>query len=91
MGPVEGINRLRARLPGLLSVWAAATVAEVLLYYLFLSRPYFREVFLPFAVAVLVAAGIATWRLLRGRRERDRRSHERRLARRREARRGAGE
>jgi hypothetical protein len=85
------MGRFRTRLPELLSVWAGAAAVEAILYYFFLSRPYFRGFFLPFAIAIAVVAVAATWRLLRGRRHPDRRSRERRLIARREAGRGAGE
>ncbi len=83
VGPPDGMIRFRTRLPALLSVWAVATGAEAILYFFFLSRPYFRAVALPFALGVLAAALLATWRLLRGRWRRDRRTRERRAARRR--------
>ena len=72
------MNRLRARLPHLLALWGGAAAGEVLLYYFFLSRPYFRGFFTPFAIALLVGALIATWPVLRGRHRADRRSHDRR-------------
>ena len=72
------MSRLRTRLPALASVWAAALIAEAALYYVFLSRPYFRKVFSPFAIALFIAALIATWRLLKPRAEEDRRQGERR-------------
>ena len=72
------MSRLRTRLPALVSVWAAAIVAEAMLYYVFLSRPYFTKVFSPFAIAVLVAALIATWRVVKPRAHEDRRHGERR-------------
>ena len=77
------MSRLRTRLPHLLSLWAAASLAEGALYYFVLSRPYFRTFFMPFAVAVLVAAFAGTWRLLRPRSKEDRRTHDRREHRRR--------
>ncbi|MFN2565522.1 MAG: hypothetical protein ABR499_11015 [Gemmatimonadaceae bacterium] len=86
------MSRLRARLPHLVSLWAVTAGAEGVLYYFFLSRPYFRDFFAPFAAAVLVAAAVGTWRLMRGRRDADRRHRERRrLFRRREAQGGAEE
>jgi hypothetical protein len=72
------MSRLRTRLPALVSVWATAVVAEALLYYVFLSRPYFRRFFSPFAVAVAVATLVATWRLVRPRGDEDRRHGDRR-------------
>ena len=72
------MSRLRTRLPQLLSLWAMTAVAEAVLYYFFLSRPYFRDFFMPFAAAVLVSALVGTWRLLRPRHQRDRRRQERR-------------
>jgi small-conductance mechanosensitive channel len=72
------MSRLRTRLPTLASVWAAAIVAEVLLYYMFLSRPYFTRFFTPFAVALFAAAVITTWRIVRPRSHEDRRHGERR-------------
>jgi hypothetical protein len=72
------MSRLRTRLTALLSVWAAALVAEAALYYFFLSRPYFRRFFSPFAVAVAIAAVAATWRIARPRGEHDRRHGDRR-------------
>ena len=50
------MSRLRTRLPHLFSLWAATAAAEGVLYYFFLSQPYFRAFFIPFAAAVLVAA-----------------------------------
>jgi hypothetical protein len=78
MGSVEGMSRLRTRLPRLAAVWGAAVVAETILYYFFLSQPYFRGFFLPFAMAVLLASTLETWRVLRGRRHAERRDHDRR-------------
>jgi hypothetical protein len=66
-------------------------MAEAVLYYFFLSQPYFRGFVLPFAVAIALVAVGGTWRLLRGRRQPDRRARERRLAARRETGRGAEE
>jgi hypothetical protein len=77
------MSRLRGRVPWLLGLWASVGIGEAILYYFFLSRPYFRSFAAPFAVALAVAALVATWRALRGRRDRDRRSHERRSWRRR--------
>ena len=62
----------------MVSVWAAVIVAEAVLYYVFLSRPYFRRVFSPFAIALFVAGVIATWRLLKPRSHEDRRHGDRR-------------
>jgi hypothetical protein len=59
-------------------MWAAAFVAETMLYYFFLSRPYFRRFFSPFAVVVFVAALVATWRVVRPRGRDDRRHADRR-------------
>jgi hypothetical protein len=73
------MDRLRARLPHLLSLWALTAVAEGVMYYFFLSRPYFRDFFMPFALVLLVAAGVATWRLVRLRTGGDRRHGERRV------------
>jgi len=72
------MSRLLTRLPHLLAVWACAALAEAVLYYFFLSRPYFREFVAPFAVALLVAAALGTWQLLRPRGGEDRRHGERR-------------
>jgi CBS-domain-containing membrane protein len=77
------MTRLRARLPHLFSLWAGTAVAQALMYYFFLSRPYFRAFFAPFAAAVLVIAVFATAQMVRPRRDGDRRAHERRVARRR--------
>lgn len=77
------MSRLRTRLPHLLSLWAATAAAEGVLYYFFLSRPYFRTFLMPFAVAVLVGALVGTWRLVRPRSGEDRRVRERRMAQRR--------
>jgi hypothetical protein len=74
----ERLNRLRTRLPGLLGTWLGAAVAEVVLYYFFLSRPYFRTFFAPFAVGIALLALAWTWRVMRGRSGEDRRLHERR-------------
>jgi hypothetical protein len=74
------MSRLRARLPHLLTLWGLTAGAEGLLYYFFLSQPYFREFFAPFAVAALAAAAVASWRLVRPRGRSDRRSRERRVA-----------
>jgi hypothetical protein len=62
----------------LVSLWAATVVAEAMLYYVFLSRPYFRMVFSPFAVVVLIVAVVATWRMVRPRGQEDRRHGDRR-------------
>jgi hypothetical protein len=77
------MNRFQTRVGRLVSVWCVAAVAEATLYYFFLSRPYFRTFFLPFAMGVLCAAGLETWRVVRGRRGVERRESERRVARRR--------
>jgi hypothetical protein len=77
------MSRLRTRLPHLLSLWAAAVLAEGLLSYFFLSRPYFSTFFMPFAIVVLVGAVVGTWRILRPRGEMDRRVGDRRAHRRR--------
>jgi membrane protein implicated in regulation of membrane protease activity len=74
------MNRFRTRLPALLSLWAGAAAAEAILFYVFLSRPYFRTFFAPFAVGVLVAAAVGTRSVLRLRRRDDRRARERRVA-----------
>jgi hypothetical protein len=73
------MSRLLTRLPHLLAVWACAALAEAVLYCFFLSRPYFREFVAPFAVALLVAAALASWRVVRPRGGSDRRSRERRV------------
>jgi hypothetical protein len=85
------MSRLRTRLPHLLSLWATTAVVEAVLYRVFLRRPYFRGFFSPFAFAVLVAAVITTWRMLRPRQHGDRRVHDRRAGPRRGIERGAGE
>jgi hypothetical protein len=79
MPPAEGTSRFRTRLPHLLSLWAVAAVAEAVLSYLALSQPYFRALFAPLVVAVLVAAGVGTWRLMRARTHADRRAGDRRV------------
>ena len=84
------MNRFRTRLPQLLGLWAVAAGAEGVLYYAFLSRPYFRGFFMPFAVAVLLTAVAGTWSLVRRREGRERRGRERRAGRRRN-RGGAGQ
>jgi hypothetical protein len=78
MGSVKGTSRLRTRLPRLAAVWGAVVLVEMALYYFFLSQPYFRGFFLPFAIAVLLASALDTWRVLRGRRHIERRDHDRR-------------
>jgi hypothetical protein len=78
MEPAEGASRFRTRLPHLLCLWTGAAAAELVLYYLFLGQPYFRALGMPFAAAVLVAAGVGTWRLLRPRHQGDRREGDRR-------------
>jgi hypothetical protein len=78
MLPAEEMNRLRTRLPALLSLWAGTAVIEAVLYYLFVGQPYFRAIGLPFAVAVLAAAVVGTWRLVRPRTGEDRRLGDRR-------------
>jgi predicted ABC-type sugar transport system permease subunit len=65
-------------LPHLLCLWVGTAVAELVLYYLFLGQPYFRAIGVPFAVVVLVAAVVGTWRLLRPRTHADRRHADRR-------------
>jgi hypothetical protein len=77
------MGRFSTRLPALLSLWASAAVAEAILYYFLVSQPYFRAFFATFAVALLVAAAVATWRVVRPRGVADRRTHERRSAHRR--------
>jgi hypothetical protein len=62
----------------LLGLWAVTAGAELLLYYFVLSQPYFRTFFGPFAVVVLVAAVVGTWRLVRPRAAEDRRHGDRR-------------
>jgi hypothetical protein len=73
------MGRIRARLPHLLSLWALTAVAEAVLYYFFLRKPYFRDFFMPFALLALVAAIAGTWRLVRPRAGGDRRHGERRV------------
>jgi hypothetical protein len=85
------MSRLLTRLPQLLAVWACAALGEAVLYYFFLSRPYYREFVAPFAVALLVAAALGTWQVLRPRQKGDRRVHDRRVAARRGMQHGAGE
>ena len=72
------MRRLRTRLPELVGLWAATVVAESMLYYFFLSRPYFRKVFSPIALVLVLVALVATWRLLKARGEEDRRQGDRR-------------
>jgi len=77
------MGRFRTRLPQLLSLWLGTAVVEGVMYYFLLSQPFMRDFFAPFAVAVLVAAVVGTWRLVRpragrDRRVQDRRAHERR-------------
>jgi hypothetical protein len=70
-------------LPSLITIWVAAIVAEAILYYFFLSQPYFRRFFTPFAVVVLVAVIVGTWRVARPRTGENRRQGDRRHAHRR--------
>jgi hypothetical protein len=85
------MSRLLTRLPHVLALWACAALGEAVLYYFFLSRPYFREFVAPFAVGLLVAAAVAAWQMLRPRQKGDRRVHERRVSARRGMQHGAGE
>jgi hypothetical protein len=72
------MHRLHTRLPQLISLWAGVTAAEALLYYFFLSQPYFRAFVAPCALAVVIAATVASWRMLRARSRPDRRARDRR-------------
>jgi hypothetical protein len=72
------MNWRRTRIGRLSGVWLLTAAAEGVLYYFFLSRPYFRAFAVPFAIAVLVASALETWRVVRGRRRDDRRERERR-------------
>ena len=70
---------LRTRLRALFSVWVVALAAGAMPYFLSLRKPFLRPLLAPIALAVLLAAFVATWRLARARTGVDRRREERRV------------
>lgn len=71
------------RIGRILGIWLAALGAELLLWWFFVRNSYFRELFMPVTVMVVIVAFAATARSVR-RREGQRRGGERRSGERRD-------
>ena len=73
---------VRSRINRLIATWASAALAEALLWWFFVRNSYFRELFMPITVVVLILAIAISWRLMRvreaQRRGADRRHEDRR-------------
>lgn len=73
----------QSRLLRALLIFAATVAVELVLWQLFVTRSYWREIFLPVAGAVALIGALVLWRAVRPRSNADRRDGERRLAKRR--------
>lgn len=73
----------RSRISRIASIWVVVAIIEYVAWRFFLRSSFYRELFEPVAIVVLITGVAATWRSL-ARRDRDRRGRERRRTDRRE-------